>query len=174
MKLYSLMGALALSLLLLSGCGPSVEEKKAMDTFNAMDELIQKGGYVKKFDRFEERGDRVFIIEAEIVDEKGVALGRLRSERVEGFGTARPRIQWYQTPGEPEEWTAPERGRRRGGQGREGGRPEGGARRPRGDGAPRGPRGDGPPRAPRSEGADQTPPPDASAPAAESSEAAAS
>lgn len=43
-------------------------------------------------------------IEAEIVDAKGVAIGRLRSQRVEGFGTMKPRIKWYATPGVPEEW----------------------------------------------------------------------
>ncbi|NLN94467.1 MAG: hypothetical protein GX130_14365 [Candidatus Hydrogenedens sp.] len=138
MKRYPLFGALALLLLLQSGCGPTAEEKTALAALNAMDELIEKGGYVKKFERFEDRGDRVFVIEAEIVDEKGVALGRLRSERVEGFGTSKPRIQWYKTPGEPEEWTQPARGGRRGPRG------EGGPRGPRGEGGRRGPQGEGP------------------------------
>lgn len=99
----------------LVGCGPSKEERKAMEVFNSMDDMIKHGGYVKKFERFEQRPDKVFIIEAEIVDANEVPLGLLRSERVEGFGTARPRIQWYKTPGVREEWTAPQgrRGRRR-------------------------------------------------------------
>jgi hypothetical protein len=156
----SLLIALSFLLFIPVGCGPSADEKKALETFNALEELIQKGGYVKKLDKFEQRSDRVFVIEAEIVDEKGVALGRLRSERIEGFATAKPRIQWYKTPGEPEEWAAPQWRGRRDGQGRGGNRPEGGergSRGPRPEGAPRGPRGDGAPPPP--------PPPPAEAPA---------
>ncbi|HNZ49398.1 MAG TPA: hypothetical protein PLZ53_05300 [Candidatus Hydrogenedentes bacterium] len=134
MKHYALGIALLFvlpPLLLLSGCGPSSEEKQVMAQFNAMDELIQRGGYIKSLEKFEKRDDRTFSIEAEIVDANGVPLGRLRSERVEGFATAKPRIQWYKTPGEREEWNLPGWGGRRGGQGR-GNRP---------DGAPRGGRG---------------------------------
>ncbi len=98
----------------LMGCGPSAEERKVIEQFNQHEELILKGGYVKELERFEGRDDRVFIVEAEIVDEEGTPIGRLRSERVEGFGTARPRIQWYETPGVREEWNIPQRGRGRG------------------------------------------------------------
>ena len=105
----------------LTGCGPSKEESTVMDHLNNHPELIKKGGYVKKLDRFEGQDGKVFRVEAEIVDKEGVAIGRLRSERVEGFGTSKPRIQWYETPGVSEEWKEPERGQGRRGQRRPGG-----------------------------------------------------
>jgi len=100
----------------LTGCGPSKEERTVMEQFNQLPELIEKGGYIKKLDRFEGQEEKVFEVEAEIVNEEGIAIGRLRSERVEGFGTRKPRIQWYEKPGVPEEWKMPERGRGRRGQ----------------------------------------------------------
>ena len=129
MKMLSLCVLAGIACLMLAGCGPSVEERKTMAAFNDMEELIQRGGYVKKLERFEKRPDKVFIVEAEIVDENDVPIGRLRSERVEGFLTVRPRIQWYETPGVSEEWRQPERrrgpgqgrGQRQGGGPREGG-----------------------------------------------------
>lgn len=126
--------------ILLSGCGPSVEEQKVIATFNQLDELIEKGGYVKKLDKFEKRPDKVFFVEAEIVNEAGLPIGRLRSERVEGFGTAKPRIQWYKTPGVSEEWVMQDRRRGRRGQGRPNG-PDG----PRRNREDRGERKNGPP-----------------------------
>ena len=135
-KLFA--GAMILLLVMvLVGCGPSEEERKAMQTFNDLDELIAHGGYVKKFERFESRPDKVFVIEAEIVDADDVPLGLLRSERVEGFGTARPRIQWYKTPGVREEWTPPRRGNRRGPRGADGPPRREGHRRRRDGAAPR-------------------------------------
>ncbi len=100
--------------LVMAGCGPSAEERIVIEQFNQLEELIVKGGYVRELERFEGRDDRVFIVEAEIVNEEGLPIGRLRSERVEGFGTGRPRIQWYETPGVSEEWRMPQRGRGRG------------------------------------------------------------
>ncbi|HOM49175.1 MAG TPA: hypothetical protein PK491_11720, partial [Candidatus Hydrogenedentes bacterium] len=82
MKHYALGIALLFvlpPLLLLSGCGPSSEEKQVMAQFNAMDELIQRGGYIKSLEKFEKRDDRTFSIEAEIVDANGVPLGTLGS-----------------------------------------------------------------------------------------------
>ena len=94
------------------GCGPSEEEQRILDTLNTMDALIQKGGYVKEaaIDYEEDRGPGVYRYDAEIVDKDGVAIGRLRGGRVEGFGTMKPRIKWYETPGVPEDW--PSRRRR--------------------------------------------------------------
>ena len=88
----------------LTGCGPSAEERTVMNQFNQLPELIEKGLYVKNLDRFEGDEDKVFIVEAELVNEEGVVVGRLRSERVEGFGTRKPRIMMYETPGVSEEW----------------------------------------------------------------------
>ena len=88
----------------LTGCGPSAEERTAIDQLNQFKELIEKGLYVKKLARFEANEDKVFIVEAEVVNEEGVAVGILRSERVEGFGTGKPRILMYETPGVSEEW----------------------------------------------------------------------
>lgn len=113
MRRMALTGIAALLLLAVSGCGPSEEENKAMAVFNDLEEMVEHGGYVKEFARFEQRPDKVFVIEAEIVDAGGVPLGLLRSERVEGFGTRRPRIQWYKSPGVREEWNMPERRRGR-------------------------------------------------------------
>lgn len=106
-----LMGAALAVVMMLAACGPSEEERKAIARFNELEEIIERGGQVKKLERFEQRPDRVFMIEAEIVDREGRPIGRLRSERVEGFGTVRPRIQWYETPGVSEEWRMPQRGR---------------------------------------------------------------
>lgn len=104
----------------LAGCGPSQEERTVLNQFNQLPELIEKGGYVKEFERFEGQEEKVFVVEAQIVNEEGIAIGRLRSERVEGFGTRKPRIQWYKTPGVVEEWDW-ERFRGRRGEGRRGG-----------------------------------------------------
>lgn len=88
----------------LTGCGPSKEERIVMEQFNQLPELIEKGLYVKTLERFEGDEGKVFIVEAEMVNDEGVAIGKLRSERVEGFGTRKPRFQWYETPGVSEEW----------------------------------------------------------------------
>ncbi len=112
-KTIIMLSAACVALLALLGCGPSEEERKAMIRFNELPEIVERGGQVKKLERFEMRPDRVFMIEAEIMDKEGRAIGRLRSERVEGFGTMRPRIQWYETPGVSEEWKLPPPGRRR-------------------------------------------------------------
>lgn len=111
MRTTLFLAVLPALLMTLAGCGPSEDERKAMDVFNNMDDMIKHGGYVKKFERFEEQPDKVFIIEAEIVDANDVPLGLLHSERVQGFGTARPHIQWYKTPGVREEWVEPQRHR---------------------------------------------------------------
>jgi hypothetical protein len=95
-------------------CGPSEEDKQLLTTLNNLEELVQKGGYVKTVtsEREEGDGDDVYRFNAEIVDEKGVALGKLRGGRVEGFGTMKPRFLWYKTPGVPEDWPPrPEGGR---------------------------------------------------------------
>lgn len=126
-KQIILVGAVCMMLLPLFGCGPSEEERKALIRLNEFEPIVERGGQIKQFERFEMRPDRVFMIEAEILDQEGRPIGRLRSERVEGFGTTRPRIQWYETPGVSEEWRLPPPGRRRG-QGRQG---QGGQGQPR-------------------------------------------
>ena len=111
------------------GCGPSEDEVKVVAQLNNLEEMIQKGGYVKKITPIEERddrGDSVYGFEAEIEDEKGVAIGRLRSFRVEGFGMMKPRYLWYKQPGVPEDWPPRGERRRRGdGERRDGERREG-------------------------------------------------
>ena len=87
-----------------TGCGPSAEERTVMKQFNQLPELIEKGLYVKKIDSFVADEGKTFEVEAELVNEEGVAVGRLRSERVEGFGTRKPWILMYATPGVSEEW----------------------------------------------------------------------
>ena len=95
------------------GCGSSQEERQILQTLNNLDEIIQHGGYVKKVQLNRDgRDDDVYGYEAQIVNEQGVAIGRLRGGRVAGFGTMKPRILWYKTPGVPEEW--PQRQNRRG------------------------------------------------------------
>ena len=98
------MVVLVVAGLSLTGCGPSAEERTVMKQFNQLPELIEKGLYVKKIDRFEGNEDKVFEVEAELVNEEGVAVGRVFSQRVEGFGTRKPRILMYETPGVSEEW----------------------------------------------------------------------
>ncbi len=146
------------------GCGPSEEERQLLQTLNSLDEIAQRGGHVTAVTRVEDdrwherrrpeeggenrpaleererrdgpgRQDSVYRFEAEIYNADGVAIGRLRGGRVENFGTMTPRIQWYKTPGVPEEWTLPPRWGRDGRDGGPGG-PRGGGdreRRPRGD-----------------------------------------
>jgi hypothetical protein len=105
-----------------AGCGPTAEERKILDMLNQQPEIVERGGRVESFEirerrprggddaaREERREDRraeggFYGFEAEIVDANGVAIGRLRSQRVEGFGTMKPRIKWYEKPGVPEDW----------------------------------------------------------------------
>lgn len=96
------------------GCGPSEEDRILLATLNALDEIVQKGAHIEKVNavRDEDDDENVYRYEAEILDQSGVALGRLRGGRVEGFGTMKPRILWYKTPGVPEEWKRPPRGER--------------------------------------------------------------
>lgn len=108
-----------------AGCGPSAEERTVIKQFNQLPELIEKGLYVKKIDSFVADEGKVFEVDAELVNEEGIAVGRVKSERVEGFGTRKPRILMYETPGVSEEWDwdkywEQNPGRRRGG-GRRGG-----------------------------------------------------
>ncbi len=99
-------------------CGPSQEDKTLLSTLNNLDELAQKGGYVKTVttERGKDSEGNFYRFQAEIVDEKGVGLGKLRGRRVEGFGTMKPRILWYKTPGVPEDFP-PYQGRGGGGRG---------------------------------------------------------
>ncbi|HPU98899.1 MAG TPA: hypothetical protein PLO53_13235, partial [Candidatus Hydrogenedentes bacterium] len=95
------------------GCGPSQEERQLLQTLNNLDEVISHGGYVKEVQmKLDGEDDDVYGYEAEIVNEQGVPIGRLRGGRVAGFGTMKPRFLWYKTPGVPEEW--PQRNDRRG------------------------------------------------------------
>lgn len=98
-------------------CGPSEEDKQLLTTLNSVDELVQKGGYVKTVTSERDKGDHddFYGFQAEIVNEKGVAIGKLRGRRVEGFGTMKPRILWYKTPGVPEEFPPYQRRGGRGG-----------------------------------------------------------
>lgn len=119
------------------GCGPSEDEVQLLKALNSVDEIVQRGGHVNEVTRVEDdqwrdrrpqggtearpgpeapdrqgdrdREDSVYRFEAEIYDAQGVAIGRLRGGRIEGFGTMTPRIQWYKTPGVPEEWSMPPR-----------------------------------------------------------------
>ncbi|MBW7864000.1 MAG: hypothetical protein GX580_12040 [Candidatus Hydrogenedens sp.] len=120
------------------GCGPSEEEQKIVASLNRLEELIEKGGYVKKITVRQEEGhdgrDSVYGFEADVVNDKGVPIGRLRSQRIEGFGMMKPRFLWFKEPGVAEDWPARPQGDRRRGDGRgprgEGGRPPGGGPRP--------------------------------------------
>ncbi|MFP4502828.1 MAG: hypothetical protein ACLFTT_17685 [Candidatus Hydrogenedentota bacterium] len=107
--------AIALALILVSGvtigirffpggCGPDEEYRRLRATLNNLDEIRERGGRVEGITLEEGRGnDSVFRYKAEIHNEDGLAIGRLRGRRVEGFGTVKPRIQWYDAPREPGE-----------------------------------------------------------------------
>lgn len=114
------------------GCGPTEEEKQILFTLNNHQEVVDKGGHVEKFTvQEDDDGDEegVYRFDAEILNSDGVAIGRIRSLRVEGFGTMKPRVMWYKTPGVSEEW--PQRGDRgRRGEGRRGDRDRGRGDRP--------------------------------------------
>lgn len=81
-------------------------------TLNALPAIVERGGRIRSVDREtdDDGHDDVYRYEAEIFNQEGLAIGRLRGGRVEGFGTMEPRIHWYKTPGVPEEM--PERARR--------------------------------------------------------------
>ena len=87
-------------------CGPSDEERQLLATMNALDEVTARGGHVEKIvvETGEGGDESVYRFEAEIMNSEGLAIGRLRGRRVEGFGTLSPRFQWYKTPGVAEEW----------------------------------------------------------------------
>lgn len=95
-----------------ASCSPDEEEAILLATLNALPEVVEKGGKIDKVTRQldGDEHDDVYRYEAEILNQEGVAIGRLRGGRVEGFGTMKPRIHWYKTPGVPEEM--PERERR--------------------------------------------------------------
>lgn len=94
------------------GCGMSEDERRVLSIVNNLPEITEKGGHVKEITRDEDdEDDSVYRYEAQILNGDGVPIGRLRGGRVEGFGMRKPRILWYETPGEVEEW--PSRARRR-------------------------------------------------------------
>ena len=101
-------------------CGPSEEERQLLATLNNLDEVVQKDAHIKTVtaERGDKNDDDVYRFEAELLDEKGVAIGKLRGGRVEGFGTMKPRFLWYKTPGVPEDWPPRPEGGRRGDRGR--------------------------------------------------------
>lgn len=95
-------------------CGMSEEERQILITLNSLEEVASKGGRIERVTRASDGEAGVYRYEAEILNAEGTAIGRLRGGRVEGFGTMRPRILWYETPGVPEDWPEPQpRGRRR-------------------------------------------------------------
>lgn len=105
------VGAVLFAMFGPEGCGPSEDERQLLNTLNNLDTLRERGGQVKKITTVQNpnRTDNVYRYEAEILDYRNVPIGLLRGERVEGFATMRPRIMWYQTPGEREEWQEPAR-----------------------------------------------------------------
>ncbi len=109
-------------------CGPNEEDLQLKATVDNIDEIVQKGGHVKTIttERAKDNDGNFYRYEADILNEQNVAIGKLRGRRVEGFGTMKPRILWYKTPGVPEEFP-PYQGRGgRGGDRGGGGRREGG------------------------------------------------
>jgi uncharacterized membrane protein YgcG len=101
-------------------CGPSEEDKQIRAVVDNIDEIAQKGGHVKTVttERGKDNDGNFYRFEAEIFNEQNVAIGKLRGRRVEGFGTMKPRILWYKTPGVPEEFPPYQgRGGRGGGRG---------------------------------------------------------
>jgi hypothetical protein len=93
----------------LYGCGPSAEERTVIEVVNNQDVLTQRDAHVKrvtflKNDPGDKKKSHMLRYEAEVFDTDGKSIGRLRGQRVEGFGTMRPRVQWYQTPGKSEPW----------------------------------------------------------------------
>jgi len=89
-------------------CGPSQEDAKIRAVVEGNEEIVQKGGHIKELttERGKDDDGNFYRYEAEIVNDQGVAIGKLRGRRVEGFGTMKPRILWYKTPGVPEEFPA--------------------------------------------------------------------
>ncbi len=112
-------------------CGPSEEDRQLKAVVDNIDEVAQKGGHVKNLttERGKDSEGNFYRYEAEIFNDQNVAIGKLRGRRVEGFGTMKPRILWYKTPGVPEEFP-PWQGR-----GGRGGGPGGGRGDGRGDGS---------------------------------------
>ncbi|MCC6144643.1 MAG: hypothetical protein IT368_12620 [Candidatus Hydrogenedentes bacterium] len=104
------------------GCGPSEEDLRILSVVNSTPEILEKGGHVDAVQRVVDEGDEdrnrddVYRFEGQILDTNGVAIGLVRGGRVEGFGTMRPRVQWFEKPGVVEEWKGRGdwRGRRRG------------------------------------------------------------
>lgn len=98
------------------GCGPSEEDQRILSVLNSLDEITAKGGHVNAISTAQREGDDdkdVYRYEAEVLNQEGVSIGKLRGGRVEGFGTMKPHILWYKTPGVPEEWPQRQGGRHR-------------------------------------------------------------
>jgi len=105
-------------LCLLAACGPSEEEQYILDAVNNAPEIQAKGGHIEdlvlgnsrdkerekerekaddkhKQKKRPERGNQDQRFEAEILDNDGKPIGKVRGFRVEGFGTRLGRIEWY-------------------------------------------------------------------------------
>jgi len=97
------------------GCGVSEEQERVLAGVNTIPDIVDRNGHVESvtLDRSEGHGDNVYRFDGEVLDNDGVAIGRVRGGRVEGFGTMRPHVMWYKTPGVPEEWPERPRGERR-------------------------------------------------------------
>lgn len=86
------------------GCGPSEEARRIRSTLNNLDAIRSKNAHVESLTlKRRKNDDSVYRYKAEIVNQDGEAIGRLRGRRVEGFGTVKPRIKWYDSPRAPDE-----------------------------------------------------------------------
>lgn len=100
----------AVCMALLAACGPPEEQQHILDAVNNAPELKEKSGHIEKItfgeskrkdqdkDKNKRRPDhdnQDQRFEAEILDNDGNPIGKVRGFRVEGFGTRIGRVEWY-------------------------------------------------------------------------------
>lgn len=89
---------------------PSQEERNIINAVNNQQRVIDHNGHIEKVSLEDADDEGIMRFEAEILNESGVPIGKVRGRRIEGFGTIGLR---YEFEGEPPDPGRRGRGRRR-------------------------------------------------------------
>jgi len=82
------------------GCWPAKEKHKLIKNLNESPKIAERGGRVREIEVGEAPDkDALAPFVAEVYDGDGNAIGKVRGDRVEGFGTIVRSYVWYDEPG---------------------------------------------------------------------------
>jgi lipopolysaccharide biosynthesis regulator YciM len=76
------------------GC-ENPEAKRVVQALNEDARVKACNAHVKRVQFTDRHHDAVSAFEADVLDENGAVVGKASGRRVEGFGTMRPGIEWY-------------------------------------------------------------------------------